>query len=255
MDELVVGRRYLIRYRQMDEGPWRNATGLRPFTLVSVGPNRFGNTEFRFRNEINELEFVVVVGAINSNNWKFFNDLPGAAEAIAAAAAAHAMTAEGIAEAAAEAEAEAAALAAYSAYEAAEEDYHFAAPEAAPAAGGLHPLIVNAPNIGELVLPAGINANVINMEPFKNDEAVVILQRPLFGDKHIFRESTISEWFNSNPPPTNPVTRAAITGNGDVVRATIKVPAVGGRRKRHRTFKRMRRSRRSRRSHRSRRRV
>jgi hypothetical protein len=248
MDELVVGRRYLIRYRQMDEGPWRNATGLRPFTLVSVGPNRFGNTEFRFRNEINELEFVVVVGAINSNNWKFFNDLPGAAEAIAAAAAAHAMTAEGIAEAAAEAEAEAAALAAYSAYEAAEEDYHSAAPEAAAAAEGLHPLIVNAPNIGELVLPAGINANVIDMEPFKNDEAVVILQRPLFGDKHIFRESTISEWFKTQL--TNPVTRAAITGNGDVVRATIKLPAVGGRRKRHRTSKRMRRSRRSRRSRR-----
>jgi len=203
MDELVVGRRYLIRYGQTDTGPGGVAIGLRPFTLVSVGPSQSGTTVFRFMDETNELEFVVS----NFNTiWIFFNDLPGAAEAIAAAAEAAA---------------------------------------AAAAAEGLHPLIANAPNIGELVLPAGINANVIDMEPFKNDEAVVILQRPLFGDKHIFRESTISEWFKTQL--TNPVTRAAITGNGDVVRATIKVPAVGGKRKRHRTYKRMRRSRRSRR--------
>ena len=246
MDGLVVGRRYLIRYRQTDTGPGGVAIGLRPFTLVSVGPNEFGITEFRFRNETNGRIFVTT--NINTS-WKFFNDLPGAAEAIAAAAAAYAMTAEGMAEAAATAAGVlGASLAAYRAYEPAEEDYHYATPEAAAAAEGLHPLIVNAPNIGELVLPAGINANVIDMEPFKNDEAVVILQRPLFGDKHIFRESTISEWFKTQL--TNPITRAAITGNGDVVRATIKLPAVGGRRKRHRTSKRMRRLRRSRRSRR-----
>jgi len=203
MDGLVVGRRYLIRKRQMASGPWGNATGLRPFTLVSVGPSESGTTVFRFMDETNEFEFVV---SNFNTRWIFFNDLPGAAEAIAAAAEAAA---------------------------------------AAAAAEGLHPLIVNAPNIGELVLPAGINANVIDMEPFKNDEAVVILQRPVFGDRHIFRESTISDWFKTQL--TNPSTRAAITGNGDVVRATIKLPAVGGKRKRRKTSKRMRRSRRSRR--------
>ena len=191
MDRLVVGQRYLIRQRQTYIGPWGTAVGLQPFTLVSVEPNEFGHTEFRFRNETNGLIFAVTIG---NDNWIFFNN----------------------------------------------------------GGGVLHPLIANAPNIGELVLPAGINANVIDMEPFKNGEAVVILQRPLFGDRHIFRESTISAWFNSNQPPTNPVTRAAITGNGDVVRATIKLPAVGGKRKRNRIS---RRTRRSRRSHRSRRRI
>ena len=113
----------------------------------------------------------------------------------------------------------------------------------------IHSLISAATNIGDLHFNEEYKANIIDGEDFKDGDAVVILERGKDGTiRHVFKESTLSDWFYTSPPPKNPYTRKLLEQK-DIERATIRKydnpfdndnyfkNATGGKRKKHRLMK------------------